>query len=70
MKTAQFTVVCNAVYKSELEIPDEVDTNDYEEVAAYIRDNLDKCSVEDLEWISDWENDAVTGEDITSIAEE
>lgn len=66
MKTAKFTVACNAVYKSSLEIPDSVP--DGKELK-YIREHLNECKVEDaLDWLSDFPPEsAVTEEDIRSI---
>lgn len=70
MAKVKFTVACTAMYHSELEIPDEIKNNE-EEVLQYIRENLDQCPVDELEWLNDFEpNDAVTMEDIRYIDDE
>ena len=66
MRIARFTVMCNAIYKSSLEIPDEVPKG---EELNYIREHLEKCNIEDdLRWVSDYPPEtAVTKEDIRNI---
>lgn len=66
MAKYQFTVMCNAIYHSELELPDDVKDED---VLHYIHDHLDDAPVNELEWLGDIDPDtAVTEEDIREIA--
>lgn len=70
MKIVKFSVVCTAIYESELELPDDVDTNDQEEVLGFIRDSLSDVPVGEMNWLEDLDPDeAVTLEDIRSIEE-
>ena len=72
MKKVKFTVMCNAIYKSELELPDGIDATNKDAVLEYIRNNLSDAPVNEIEWLSDLEDtdSAVTKEDIRSIEEE
>ncbi len=72
MKKVKFTVMCNAIYQSELELPDGIDATNNDAVLEYIRDNLSDAPVNEIEWLSDLEDtdSAVTKEDIKSIEEE
>lgn len=68
MAKVEFSVACNAVYQSKLDIPDEI-KDDEDKVLKYIRDNLDNCNVDELEWLSDLDpEDAVTIEYIKDIS--
>ena len=70
MAGVKFSVMCNAVYTSYLEVPDEI-ANDKAKVVEYLREHISELSVEDLEWISDCEPDtAITEEDIIYIERE
>ena len=67
MAKVKFKVACIAVYDSELEIPNDI-TNDEKAILNYIHENLDKCEIQDLEWLNDLDPDeAVTAEDIRYI---
>lgn len=68
MRIAIFSVVCNAYYKTHLEIPDSVPKGRELE---YIRAHLGECSTENgLEWLSDLDpEDAVTEDDIFDVYE-
>lgn len=60
-----FSVMCNAVYQSELELPDDVKDED---VLDFIQNNLHRAPVSDLEYLDDIEPQAaVTEEDIKEI---
>ena len=69
MKKVKFTVMCNATYQSELELPEDIDSTDSEAVLEYVRENLSDAPVKELEWLSDLEDSesSVTAEDIRSI---
>lgn len=70
MAMVKFNVGCTAIYKSELEIPDEI-KDDMKSVLAYIHDHLDECPVNEIEWVSDLKpGDAVMMEDILCIVGE
>ena len=67
LKEVKFNVMCNAVYKSKLKVPDEI-ANDEEALLGYIHEHLYEANVGDLTWISDYPTDvAVTAEDIVSL---
>lgn len=67
MAKVKFKVTCIAVYDSELEIPNDI-ANDEKAILNYIHENLDKCEIQDLEWLNDLDPDeAVTAEDIRYI---
>lgn len=67
MAKVKFKVACIAVYDSELEIPNDI-VNDEKAILNYIHENLDKCEIQDLEWLNDLDPDeAVTTEDIRYI---
>ena len=68
MRTARFTVACNAYYNSELQIPDSVYDG---KVLDYIREHLDQCTIYDLTFVSDLEPEAaVTEDDIVMVYDE
>lgn len=50
MKILNVTCICNAVYNSSIEVPDNMTT---EEAIQYAKDNLDKIPIGELEYISD-----------------
>lgn len=67
MAKVKFNVACTAVYRSELEIPKEIE-NDEKAILEYIHSHLDECKVEELEWLNDLDpEDAVTMEDIRYV---
>lgn len=67
MAKVKFKVACTAIYDSELEIPNNI-ASDKNAILNYIHENLDKCEIQDLEWLNDLDPDeAVTAEDIRYI---
>lgn len=51
MKTLNVTIVCQAVYNSHIDVPDEMTL---EEAVEYAKKHLDECDIEtELEYISD-----------------
>lgn len=69
MGTVKFTVGCMAFYNSNLNIPDEI-INDKKKILNYIREHLNECKVDNLEWLEDLDpEEAVTLEDIICISE-
>ena len=51
MKTLNVTIVCQAVYNSHINVPDEMTL---EEAVEYAKKHLDECDIEtELEYISD-----------------
>lgn len=65
MRKVEFNVTCKATYKSELEIPDDYDINSLHDLRCYILDHLDEAAIDELDWLSDLEDeDAVEEEDI------
>ena len=69
MGTVKFKVCCMAVYDSNLDIPDEI-INDDKKILNYIREHLNECKVDNLEWLEDLNpEEAVTMEDIRYISE-
>ena len=51
MKTLNVTIVCQAVYNSHIDVPDEMTL---EEAIEYAKKHLDECNIEtELEYISD-----------------
>ena len=51
MKTLNVTIVCQAVYNSHINVPDEMTL---EEAIEYAKNHLDECNIEtELEYISD-----------------
>ena len=66
MRKAEFCVTCLAQYKSEMYIPDEVE--DGKELS-YIREHLDECPVQELDWVGDLSpEEAVTEEDVAILS--
>lgn len=60
----KFTVMCNAIYRGSLTIPDNIPKTK-EDYLKYIQDNLGEVSVQDLEWLEDISpENAVTMEDV------
>lgn len=51
MKTLNVTIVCQTVYNSHIDVPDEMSI---EEAIEYAKNHLDECNIEtELEYISD-----------------
>lgn len=68
MRKAFFNVSCVATYQSSLKIPNDVKE---EEIVDYIQEHLDETNIETpLEWLNDFDTDAVTKEDIIEVIEE
>lgn len=66
-KKVNFSVMCHAVYQSEMTIPDEY-CESRESILEYIRENLDDAPILEIEYLSDIDAEAaVTDEDIYSI---
>lgn len=51
MKKIKFTATCVAAYKSEIEVPDNLNTK--EEVLAYILDHINECPCNELTYLED-----------------
>lgn len=67
MTKVKFSVACNAIYYSELEVEDELSK---EEILDEIHCRLNEAPIKELDWLSDLDpEDAVTMEDIISIEE-
>lgn len=67
MRKAIFNVSCVATYQSSLEIPNDVKE---EEIIDYIQEHLDETDIEtELEWMNDFNTDAVTEDDIIEVIE-
>ena len=66
-KKVNFSVMCHAIYQSEMAIPDEY-CESRESILEYIRENLDDAPILEIEYLSDIDAEAaVTDEDIYSI---
>ena len=67
MAKVSFNVTCEATYRGELTIPDEI-KDDNLQVLDFIRENLANVAVTELEWLADIDPDnAVTMDDIRDI---
>lgn len=63
-----FNVSCMATYKSELELPEDMDIKDEDELVYFINNNIMDARVGKLDWVAD--NDEVTISDIIGIRNE
>lgn len=64
MATVKFSVMCNAIYKGSLDVPD-VQAKTKESILSYIHDHLGEVAVTDLEWLEDIDpENAVTEDDV------
>lgn len=68
MAKVRFSVMCKAVYYTELEVDDNI-IDDEDALLEEIRDRLPEAPIDYLEWLDDLEDtsEAVTKEDIISI---
>jgi hypothetical protein len=59
MKTAYFSVLCKALYKAELEIPDDVPAG---EELSYVQEHINDLPVGDLAFVEDLEPEEAVDE--------
>lgn len=62
MANVKLSVMCNAIYHTHYEVPDEV-TKDKGELVKYLREHIEELNIEDIEYLGETDPEAAITED-------